>query len=346
MVKSRFSLKDVAKEAEVSSATVSRYLNGTLDLPDGTRARIDAAVGKLKYQPNPHARRLSLGKSDTIALILPDIANPFFAKLAASIEMAASKYKSMVLLHATFNQGTRELAALKRAAQNRVDGVIFITNRSPDDPVAEELNGFSRAVILDEDVPGGLAPRILCDNEMGGVLAGEHLRDAGHQHVAYFGGGRDLLSTHARLAGLRAGLLTDGKAIREPTLFVGDHSPTSGRQLAERFLDQVDTETAIFSGSDELTIGILEVFKERGVRIPEDLSHISFDNARALHLFAPPITAVRQPVEDLGARAVDILFCDAWEQPGFRQRIEIMPVTLMERSSVTAPANKKNKVKT
>lgn len=346
MIKSRFSLKDVAKEAEVSSATVSRYLNGTLELPDTTRARIDAAVGKLKYQPNPHARRLSLGKSDTIALILPDIANPFFAKLAASIEMAASKFSSMVLLHATFNQGARELAALERAAQNRVDGVIFITNRSPEPPVAEELNGFGRAVILDEDVPGGLAPRILCDNEMGGILAGEHLREAGHRHVAYFGGGHDLLSTQSRLAGLRKGLLTGGEPIQEPTLFVGDHSPTSGRQLAERFLSQVNTETAIFSGSDELTIGILEVFKERGIRVPEDFSIISFDNARSLHLFAPPITAVHQPVEDLGARAVDILFSDSWDQPDFRQLVEIVPVSLIERSSVAPPANNQKQTTT
>ena len=341
MMKSRFSLKDVAKEADVSSATVSRYLNGTLELPDRTRARIDAAVGKLKYQPNPHARRLSLGKSDTIALILPDIANPFFAKLAASIERAAATYKSMVLLHATFNKGDREMAALNRAALNRVDGVIFITNRSPDQPVADELNGFARAVIVDEDVPGGLAPRVLCDNEMGGVLAGQHLRAAGHRHVAYFGGGHDLLSTKTRLAGLRAGLLQTGEPIQEPTLFVGDHSPTSGRQLAERFLRQVGTETAIFSGSDELTIGILEVFKEHGIRVPQDFSLISFDNARSLHLFAPPITAVRQPVDDLGARAVDLLFSEDWEHPDFRQRTEIMPVSLIERSSVAPPANNK-----
>lgn len=346
MTKSRHSLKDVAKEAEVSAATVSRYLNGTLELPESTRTRIDAAVGKLKYHPNPHARRLSLGKSDTIALILPDIANPFFAKLAAAIETAAAEYQSMVLLHATFNKGEQELAALRRAAQNRVDGVIFITNHSPEKPVGEELNGFGRAVILDEDLPGGLAPRLLCDNEMGGVLAGQHLREAGHEHVAYFGGGGNLHSTQTRLAGLRKGLFEGGSANKSTSLFVGDHSPTSGRQLAERFLAQVGAETAIFAGSDELTVGILEVFKERGVRVPEDFSLISFDDARSLHLFAPAITSVRQPVEELGARAVDILFSSGWEQPDFRRLTELMPVTLMERNSVTAPANNKKRKNT
>jgi len=342
-VKSRHSLKDVAKEAAVSVATVSRYLNGTLELPEVTRMRIDAAVGKLNYHPNPHARRLSLGKSDSIALILPDIANPFFSKLAAAIELAAARHQSMVMLHATFNKSDRELAALERAAQNRVDGVIFITNRSPEARVAEVINGFSRAVILDEDVPGGIAPRVLSDNEMGGNLAGRLLRTSGHRHVAYFGGGGDLLSTRLRLAGLRRGLAEDGSTVIDPTLFEGDHSPNSGRILAEQFLDRATDETAIFAGSDELTVGILEVFNARGIRVPEDFSLISFDDARSLHLFAPAITSVRQPVDRLGERAVDILFSDGWDQKDFRQRTELMPVTLIERSSVAAPANKKSK---
>ena len=161
-MKSRTSLKDVAREAGVSTATISRHLNGSLDLPEPTRARIEAAVSKLRYHPNPHARRLSLGKSDTIVLILPDIANPFFAKLAAAIEKAAERHSSMVLLHATFNKRDREMAALERAAQNQVDGVIFITNRAPEAEVAQALNDFARAVILDEDVPGGKVPRVLC----------------------------------------------------------------------------------------------------------------------------------------------------------------------------------------
>ncbi|WP_264195044.1 LacI family DNA-binding transcriptional regulator [Loktanella gaetbuli] len=279
-------------------------------------------------------------------MILPDIANPFFAKLAAAIEGAAEKHGSMVLLHATFNKRDREMAALRRAAQNQVDGVIFITNRAPEAQVARALNDFARAVILDEDVPDGKIPRVLCDNELGGVLAGQHLKAAGHRHVAYFGGGLDLHSTQMRLAGLRRGLAQDGTQSVEPTLFVGDHSPTSGRVLAETFLRDADQETAIFSGSDELTVGILEVFRARSIRVPEDFSLISFDDARSLHLFAPAITAVCQPVEQLGARAVEILFSDSWGQPGFKALTERLPVNLIERRSVSTPANNKKRTET
>jgi len=341
MSKSHFSLKDVAKEAEVSSTTISRYLNGTLRLPDSTSDRINKAVKKLRYHPNPHARRLSLGKSEQIALILPDLANPFFAKLAASIERAAAEYGAMVSLHATSNKDLRELAALRCAADDRVESLIFMTNRLPSKEVAEELSNFKRVVLLDEDVPGVSAPRLLCDNKMGGVLAGMHLKDLGHHHVAYFGGGRDLLSTQTRLEGLRLGLCNDKVSVPNIALFVGEHSISSGQNLAKEFLDKADQETAIFSGSDEITVGVLEIFEERGIRIPKDFSLISFDNAHSLHLFSPSITSVSQPVEALGHRAVQILSSEAWEQPDHDHIKEIMPVKLIKRNSVVPPANYK-----
>ena len=125
------SLKDVAREAGLSSAAMSRHLNGTLELPAETRDRIDHAVHKLGYRPNPHARRLSLGWSDTITLIVPDIADPFFATLAAAVERPASKRGLIVQLHATSNLEEREIAVLELAADNRSNGVVFCTNCRP-----------------------------------------------------------------------------------------------------------------------------------------------------------------------------------------------------------------------
>lgn len=157
MAQSRHSLKDVAKRADVSVATVSRYLNGFLELPDTTRSRIDQAVADLDYRPNPHARRLSLGRSDTLALIIPDIANPFFSRLAAAMEACAAERGKMVTLHATMNRSDREIAALDNASHNLVDGLVFITNHMPPTEVAERINRFSRVVVLDEDVKGARA---------------------------------------------------------------------------------------------------------------------------------------------------------------------------------------------
>lgn len=333
MPQNRHSLKDVAKRADVSVATVSRYLNGFLELPDGTRGRIDRAVADLDYRPNPHARRLSLGRSDTIALIIPDIANPFFSRLAAAMEACAAERGKMVTLHATMNRGDREIAALENASQNLVDGLVFITNHMPPADVAQRINNFSRAVVLDEDVKGARAPRVLCDNEQGGFLAGQVLHQAGHRKIAYIGGREDLFSTTARLAGLQRGM----HGIAPLHSYVDDHAAASGRELAQRFLRESDGETALFVGSDELTVGVLEVFHAQGVRVPEDISLVSFDNVRSLHLFAPAITAVEQPVSAMGRRAVEMLLDGDWDNPKFLETTELLPVRLIERQSVSAP---------
>lgn len=351
----RSSLKDVAREAGVSVATVSRHLNGSINLPEGTRKRVDDAVSKLSYRPNPHARRLSLGKSDSIALIVPDIANPFFSSLAASIELAAAEHGSMVVLHATFDRAQREVAALEMAIDNHMDGIIFMSNGEPDPRVTEIINQAARVVVMDELVPGAQAPKLLCDNETGGFLAGRHLAEMGHRDVAYIGGSPRLASTAARLEGLRRGLASadgasangdsagedsaSGAAAPEVRLFTGDHSVEAGRRLAERFLDQAERESALFVGSDELTIGVIEILKERGIAIPEELSLVSFDDARSLHLYDPPITAVRQPARALGRRAVELIFEGDWEAPGFRNSAEVLPVALTKRASVAALDN-------
>lgn len=333
MPQDRHSLKDVAKRADVSVATVSRYLNGFLELPDGTRGRIDRAVADLEYRPNPHARRLSLGRSDTIALVIPDIANPFFSRLAAAMEACAAERGKMVTLHATMNRGDREIAALENASQNLVDGLVFITNHLPPAGVAQQINSFSRAVVLDEDVKGARAPRVLCDNEQGGFLAGQVLYEAGHRSIAYIGGREDLFSTTARLAGLQRGM----QGIAPLHSYVDDHAAASGRELAQRFLRETAGETALFVGSDELTVGVLEVFNAQGVRVPEDISLVSFDNVRSLHLFAPAITAVEQPVYAMGRRAIEMLLDGDWDNPKFLETTELLPVRLIERQSVSAP---------
>lgn len=329
-------LVDVAAAANVSPTTVSRYMNGTLHLSERTQIRVDTAIEKLSYMPDPHARRLSTGKSDTFALILPDIANPFFSKIAASIEIAAANAGYMVVLFATFNEESREISALELALQNKVAGVFFATNHRTSSLVAQLLNKFERVVILDEDVLGTQAPKLRCDNVMGGELAGKYLRGQGHRNVAYIGGGKDLLSTYLRLKGLENGLLPKGNSnsglIKH---YVGDHDINSGKILAKKFLTEVKNETAIFVGSDELTIGVLTAFKELGVKIPDEFSLISFDGVQNLKLFQPAITNVGQPVESLGKRAVEIILNDDRDQYEAGDYLELVPVSLNVEHSVS-----------
>ncbi|WP_299970976.1 LacI family DNA-binding transcriptional regulator [uncultured Roseobacter sp.] len=332
------SLKDVAKEAGLSPASVSRHLNGTLDLPVETRDRIEKAVQRLGYRPNPHARRLSLGRSDIITLVVPDIANPFFAVLASAIEKASSEKGKIVQLHATSSAEAREIAVLQMAADNRSDGVVFCTNHRPGDELAEALSDLPKVVIVDEAVNGANAPQIFADNEEGGYLAGRHFAQWKHRNIAYIGGHPELMSTQLRVDGLERGL-RDGHAAAQTAVnkFFGTHDMFTGRALAAQMLDGNGGETGIFVGSDELAIGVIETLRARGIRIPEDMSLISFDGTRALHLYDPPITAVHQPAKQLGERAVQVLLDGDWSTGEILQQVELLPVELIERASVAAP---------
>lgn len=328
-------LKDVAQAAGVSVTTVSRFLNGSLRLPEATARRIEAAIRTLNYRPNPHARRLSLGRSDTIGLVVPDIANPFFAHFVAAVEAEADRRGLGVSLFATLNRPGREIAYLNLLERNHVDGLIFLTNHPDDGRLAALINGAPRVVVVDEDVPGARAPRLFADNLAGGRLAGAHLGAAGHARVLFLGQ-PDMLSGERRLAGLAEGL-AEHVAAPEVTVWHGAYTRAFGAAAATRFADGDRPGTAIFSAADEITVGLMEVFRDRGVAVPGQVSLVGFDDVVPQHLFAPPVTAIRQPTATLGERAVTLLVETDWrEAADFPE--EVVPVDLVVRGSVAPPA--------
>lgn len=331
-------LKDVAKAAGVSVATVSRMLNGSLDLPAATKQRIDEAIASLKYQPNPHARRLSRGRSDTIGLVVPDIANPFFATMVAAIEEEANDRGLAVSLYATLNRTGREVAYLRLIEHNHVDGLVFVTNHPDDGELAELINRTGKVIVVDEDVPLAVVPKLFCDNFQGGKLAGRHLAEFGHRQVLYVGGPDAMISTQRRFNGLCKGLrerFGDAASIRR---YSGEYTIACGREMARRFLDEGMPATAIFASSDEIAIGMIEVLRERGISIPEDLSLIGFDDVSPLHLFAPPVTAIRQPVRTIGQRALALLLETNWQESKSLATEELVPVEIVVRKSVAPPS--------
>lgn len=330
-------LKDVAAAAGVSVTTVSRMLNGSLDLPDETRKRIEAAIASLNYQPNPHARRLSRGRSDTIGLVVPDIANPFFATLVAAVEEEADARGLALSLYATLNRPGREMAYLSLLERNHVDGLIFITNHPDQGELAAIINRTGKVVVVDEDVPGATVPKLFCDNRQGGELAGRHLAGFGHRHVLYIGGPDVMLSTERRFIGFEAAMRAEHgeRAIIDRSC--GDYTIEFGRQAAQRFLEGKREATAIFASSDEIAIGVIEVLRAQGISIPEQISVIGFDDVGPLHLFAPPLTAIRQPVRGMGSRALSLLLDTDWQQPA-KASEELLPVDIVVRNSVAPPS--------
>lgn len=331
-------LQDVAKAAKVSKTTVSRYLNGSLELPAKTAEAINAAIKALNYVPNPHARRLSLGRSDTIALVVPDIATPFFATFVAAVEAEADRRGLSLALHATLNRPDREMSYLDKIRHGAADGLIFVTNHEGSPELAEKINAAGPCIVVDEDVVGTEVPKLFCDNEAGGYLAGRHLAEAGHRHVLFIGGVDQMISGARRFAGFERGMREvagEGARIeRSCGPYTFEAGRVAGRAFAAR---DEDRPTAIFATSDELVIGLFEALRAAGLNVPRDVSVVGFDDVGPLHLFAPAVTAVRQPVRDLGKRALELLLESRPDTPGKLPQEELLTVTLIERDSVAPP---------
>ncbi len=327
-------LSDVAAATGLSATAVSRHLNGKLALPPDTAARIADAVACLAYEPNQQARRLSLGRSETVGLIVPDIANPFFALLADAVERAADARGLDLLLCATRNEVGRELRALARLRHDHVDGLLFVTNHADDGSLAQAIGSGPAIVLLDEDVAGVAAPKVFADNAAGGRLAARRLLAAGHRRLAFIGGPRDLLSGMER----HAGFLDEAAQAGAAVVFEhrGPYNAEAGRCAAARLLVMDDPATAVFAGSDELALGVLHAARAHGAAVPEDLSIIAFDDAGPLHLLDPPLTAVRQPIAEMGRCGLEALAARI-AGASLPQQPMRLPVELIERASVTAP---------
>jgi LacI family transcriptional regulator len=301
------SLQDVANAAGLSPATVSRYLNGSLSLPPATSQRIDKAIKALDYKPNPHARRLSRGRSDTIGLVIPEIDNPFFAKLAAAAEREAEAAGLALTLFSSLNRRERELDYLEKLRRNFVDGLIFATNNKGSEELAAAINDLKNVVVIDEDIEGVTAPRVFSDNATGGALAARCFIEKGHRRFAFIGGPQDIMSTRERLAGFRDVIAQAQCRTSLDACYFGSYSVEFGHAATARLLDEQPGVTALFVGADEILFGALEAMRGRGMTAGRDLSVITFDDAGPLAFFDPPITAVRQPIAEIGRTAVNSL---------------------------------------
>ncbi|WP_127145522.1 LacI family DNA-binding transcriptional regulator [Pelagibacterium montanilacus] len=329
-------LSDVAREAGVSPTAVSRYLNNRIELPQITTDRIDAAIAKLDYRPNLLAKRLSTGKTEAIALVTPEIANPFFAELAAAIEQEAERHGYAVYISSTRGSREREIAAINRLRDQHVDGLIMMTNEPDDGRLATLLRKRSNVVILDEDIPGVDVPRIFVENAQGAYLATRHLIDAGHRDIALVSGPETLFSVKERREGFARAMAESGLPIRPDWVLLGAYTRAFGHEAAQRLLTGPDRPSAILACSDYIAIGILEATRRMGLSVPTDLSLVGFDDMPFAELVHPALTSVRQPIAEMGRQAVEkIMAMIAGKAPP--PSLTRLPVELVIRHSAAQP---------
>lgn len=331
-------LNDVARVAGLSPTAVSRHLNGHITLPEATRARIDAAVAELDYRPNQIARRLSTGRSEAISLVTPSIDNPFFAELAAAVEVAATEHGYAVSITSTRGDPVRELDAIQRLRDKQVDGLMLMIDcpQDPKGPVARAIETLNTVILLDEDIEGLNVPRIFANNTAGGYAATRHLVEQGHKDIAHISGPEGMFSVVRRYQGYCDALAEAGLPIG-PRLF-GEYTRDFGRSASREVLSKTTNSqrpTAIVTGSDAIAIGVLETAKDMGLSVPDDLSLTGFDDVTYAALLAPALTTIRQPVAQMGRLAFETLLGQMNGAP--IPPTALLDVTLQIRDSTCPP---------
>jgi LacI family transcriptional regulator len=328
----RSTIREVAKLAGVSIAAVSRYLSGTINLPEGTAERIRDAIEKTNYSPHASARRLRSGRSEALGFVAPNLANPFFALLASSIASSAWELGLDLLVWNSEDVVDREVAAVRRLRASYIDGLVFISHHKTEKTLGDHLRGAGPIVLLDEDVEGVSASRVFVENEHGGWLATKTLISMGHSRIAHVGSPATLMSSEQRCKGWRKALSEAGLQAPDSYYISGAIDQGFGRAALERLMRLPEPPTAVFVGADPIAFGIIAAAHSVGLQIPGDLSIIAFDGLPIGELLDPPLSTIAQPIKDMGKTAVDLLVQELETARTPKQRV-VLPITLEVRAS-------------
>jgi LacI family repressor for deo operon, udp, cdd, tsx, nupC, and nupG len=327
----------VAKRAGVSTATVSRVMSQPDIVSPGTRHKVLQAVEDLGYAPNSAARHLRALRSGKLLVTVPDISNPFFALILQGIQDAAHRDGYAVLLGDTQHDETREERYALMLRRKEADGLIFLGHRLPDAAQAFIRSIAPRcAPVVNscEHNPRLGVPGVHIDNARAAADGIEHLYRLGHRRIAIVTGPLASPLSRDRLRGVKArAKAADGEASLE--ILTGTFSIESGAEAADRLLSQSVPPTAIFCFNDEMAIGVLDMARQRNVRVPRDLSVVGFDDIRFARYVEPPLTTIAQPMRDIGDASVRLLLDIIHGRTTAPQSITL-PHTLMIRST-TAP---------
>jgi len=302
-------IKDVAKRAGVSVTTVSRVLNNKAHpIHPETRERVLAAIEELGFYPNAMARSLQLNQTKTIGLILPDISNPYYPGIVRGIEDIAHERGYTVILCNTDRSPERTKQYIRVLREKRVDGVIFTGGGAVEDASREHFFEESAIATIVIGRHSTDLPAVQVDNIKAAQEAVEHLLRLGHQRIAMITGPKVSTTAKDRIEGYRQALSTAGITLNPAWVIEGDFDFNSGYRAIERLpLSGSEKITAVFAHNDLMAIGAMKAIQERGLRIPEDVAVVGFDNTPFSSFVTPALTTVAVPVYDLGRTAMLVL---------------------------------------
>ncbi|CAL9296181.1 MULTISPECIES: LacI family DNA-binding transcriptional regulator [Streptomyces] len=338
----RPTLEEVAARAGVGRGTVSRVINGSPRVSDATRAAVEAAVAELGYVPNTAARALAANRTDAIALVVPEpetrfFAEPYFSDMLKGVGAELSETEMQLLL--IFAGSDRERRRLAQyLAAHRVDGVLLVSVHA-DDPLPDMLSQLEiPAVISGPRSAAETLASVDSDNFGGARSAVEHLLSRGRRSIAHITGRLDVYGAQRRVDGYRAALRDAGHEVDEQLIEAGDFTEEGGRRAMAELLRRRPDLDAVFAGSDVTAAGARQVLREAGRRIPDDVALVGYDDSAIARHMEPPLTSVRQPIEEMGRAMIDLLLNEiADRRPAASRGLDrhqvVLATELVERAS-------------
>ena len=328
-------IRDVARRAGVSIATVSRVLNKSASVSDVKRQRVEAAALELGYTPNPAARSLLGQSTGGIGVLLPYVAGDFFSEFLQGIDRATQEHRRFLMISSS-HRNPNEFRAALSGLDKRVDGLLVMSTELAYDDLRDELLENVPVVFVNTRVDSPECDVINFDNEAGGRAAATHLIEVGHRRIAVVKGPEEAHDSQARFQGYRSALKAHGIPYDEALVFPGDYTHQAGFDAVSRLLALPERPTALFAFNDYSALGALRAANEAGLAVPDDLALVGFDDIPLARFTSPPLTSVRVPLRELGERAIHRLIARINGEDGPPEQV-MLPVEVVPRASTGAP---------
>ncbi|ELY2737990.1 ribose operon transcriptional repressor RbsR [Cronobacter dublinensis] len=326
-------MKDVARLAGVSTSTVSHVINKDRFVSDAIRVRVEDAVRTLNYAPSALARSLKLNQTRTIGMLITASSNPFYSELVRGVERSCFERGYSLVLCNTEGDEQRMNRNLETLLQKRVDGLLLLcTETHQPSPAIMTRYPAIPTVMMDWSPFDGDSDVIQDNSLLGGDIATRHLIEKGFTRIACVTGPLDKTPARLRLEGYRAAMQRAGLAVPEGYEVIGDFEFGGGLRAMQSLLALPEPPQAVFMGNDAMAVGAYQALYQAGLRIPQDIALVGYDDIELARYMTPPLTTIHQPKDELGELAIDVLIHRMAQPELQQQRLQLTPV-LMERGS-------------
>jgi DNA-binding LacI/PurR family transcriptional regulator len=331
------SISDVASEAGVSPTTVSHALSGKRRVSPGVKTRVEAAMKRLAYSPSRTAQNLARGRTQLLAIVIPDIGNSYFAELAKGVEAAAGERGYNVILCTTGFDHEREIQYLQMIKSRAVDGIVYAAGAPPTNRELSAVLGEMPLVFVDEAIEGTKFCSVISDNEDGGRLVAEHLLALGHRHALVIAFNGDTTTGARRVRGFRDAWLAGGGS--EPEIIRSDYTEGGGRAAIMPHVSAIRRGdiTAVFALNDLMALGVINQLRTLDLAVPARVSVVGFDDMAVAQFSNPQLTTIRQNVRELGVNATATLIDFLDKREALTGEQVMLPVELIVRESTAPP---------